>query len=937
MQGQIKKNIGFAAILLLLLTALFSVFAVTADEEPTFTVEVKIVEGQDFGDYTIDPSSDSGKYTSGMSIKFTAIAKTGYVPTYEIEMNGDQANRTGVKNVERNSKLEKNISVTGNIVIYLTFSPKVYDVKFKTEITADGEVEWRASTVVPDKYTYGEPLSLPNPPDTTEYQFLGWSLSDKTKPDITGDFNLSPARGDGENTIELWAIYKPNQFKVTRLDKDIETGALIGSYEFMADFGNYIKADDTLLDLDENGNSAFREYQGYTYQNKTGSYNGNTVSVAGIVITRFYTPNQYRITYDPDGGSFLGGSGVSVTYNQAVPNLNAAALPTKSGYRFGGFWTRKDGYGIQYVDETGNGALWNIAENTTLYAYWIPETIHIDFSADLTAHATVKVKHDNTTYTYDGTPLSFAYGSEILIMIESDSGYKLVSWNGTSVEHTGKLEYTLTVPAEDQTLTGVVLPTCQNPDFRIDYRLETLTVDGSGRFELDTGNGTVTFSGGEKVSLSSYFGTTVWVRRCGDGTETAHSEWVECRLAARPAMPAPASSEEGGKVKQPTVGENSMLFELEDADAVDYEFAFRRYDSEGLIWQDSGNLTNLNAGTKYTFFIRVKATDTAPHGEEYSIQLTTLNEDYLKGKIEELRGKVQKTDGQNVSALIQSYVAKMEALPTGPNYQNEMEDLIRECEEKLGLARCKDKRIAEIEAQCEELRNGNLYNDAGKETLETLRTDAIAAICDAASVNGVDIACENFDEEVSQIPVRIDLTWLFVTLGAVILLQVIALVILLRRHAKYADRVKFARDGKELYGLTPVPFVALTAQFLPERSALVALLLGAVALILQVVIVILIFRTAAIAKRTKPHGQAQGTDGHMPAAPTEPLQESRADEDRTTEDVLFRPQLSVFRDDDAPSFEDDPSADGLQEEDWYDDHFEDETEPDTFESDDGKE
>ena len=928
MQRQIKKNIGLAAILLFLLTALFSVFAATADEESTFTVQVKVVKGGEFGEYTIEPASESGSYTSGTGIKFTATAKTGYVPTYEIETNGDWDNRTAVKNVERNSKLEKDISVTGNIVIYLTFSPKVYDVKFKTEITADKEVEWLASTTVPDKYTYGEPLSLPNPPDTTEYKFLGWSLTDKTKPDITGDFTLSPARGDGENEIELWAIYKPNQFKVTRLDKDIRTGTVIGSYEFEADFGSYIKADENLLDSDGNGNFVFREYPGYTYQNKTGNYDGNTVSVAGIVITRYYTPNQYQITYDVAGGTFTGSTGIEVTYNQQVPNLSTSALPTKSGYRFGGFWTRKDGYGTQYVDENGNGAFWNIADDTTLYAYWIPETIDISFPADLTAHATVTVRQGNSTYVYDGTPLPFAYGTEISITIETETGYKLVSWNGNKVDHTAKAEFTYTIPAENQTLSGLALPVCSVPVFRVDYAQEFLIVDGNGNFELDFGSGKLSFVGGEKISLEQLFGKELRVRRLGDGISTSHSEWADCRLAKRPAAPMPV--EDGGKIKKPTVGEDSMLFELTDADTVAYEFAYRRFETEELIWQDAGNLTDLNAGTKYVFFIRVKATDSAPHGEEYSVSLTTLKENYLKGKIEELRGRIRKDDGQNVKDLIQSYIAKMEALPTGPEYQNKMDALIEECDERLSLARYKDARITEIETRCTELRNDGLYNDAGLETMETLRTSAIAEICDAASKSGVDTAVEEFNAEVAKIPVRIDLTWLFVTLGTVILLQAIALFILLRRHAKYADRVKYVRDGKTVYGLAPLPVLALTARFLPEKSALAALLMGVVALALQIVLVVLIFRTAAIAKKSKTHGTVGGTD----SGATVGSDEKKPDGEPTTDAFAFEPQVSVFRDDDPPSFERDSSAEGLQEEDWYDENFEDDSSADTFEADD---
>ncbi|HBF14457.1 MAG TPA: hypothetical protein DDW30_01995 [Clostridiales bacterium] len=933
MQGRIgtKYKIGLAAVLLLLAAVLLPMLIANADE-PTYTVVVKITDGQEeFGEYLIEPAAASGSYATGTSITFTATAtRMGYVPSYTVEKNGKITEE--YINEDMLSKLENDISVDANIVIYLSFKPKVYNLNYKSTITKDGTPGWEPGTVRPKTYTYGDSLMLPVLPDTTEYKFLGWSITDMENPEfkIKDEFKLSPAR-DGKE-ITLWAIYKANQFKVTRLDRDFQTGKIIGSYEFMADFKEYVKADGTLLDKDKNGNLFFREYSGYTYQDKSDYYDGGTVSVAGVTITRYYIPNEYKITYDADGGSFSGSSVLAI-FNQNIPNLNATELPTKPGYQFGGFWTRKDGYGVQYVDKDGKGALWDIAEDTTLYALWVPQSISIRFSSELTAHATITVKQGNNTYTYDGTPLSFAFDSEITITIETEAGYKLVKWNGNTVEHTAKAEYTYRIPAESQELTGLALPTCEAPVFRVDYKQETLIADGSSSFELIAGDSTIRFAGGEKVSLEQLFGMEIKVRRLGDGTATSHSEWVSLQLASRPAAPTPA--EAGGKVKTPTVGESSMLFELDDADTVGYEFAFRRFDGDTLNWQEAGELTNLNAGTKYTFYIRVKATDTAPHGEEYSVSLTTLNENYLKAKMEELRGRIQKDDGQNVKDLIQSYIAKMEALPTGPDYQNKMDALIAECDERLPLARYKDQRIAEIEARCEELRNGGLYNDAGKETLESLRATAVADICDAASKSGVDIAAEEFDTEVAKIPVRIDLTWLFVTLGTVILLQVIALVILLRRHAKYADRVKYVRDGKTVYGLAPLPALALTAQFLPEKSALVALLLGVVALVLQIVLVVLIFRTAAIAKKGSPR-KADSTDGGINGgAPSARTDSADPTESEPTADAFaYRPQVSVFHDDDSPSFEGDSSADGLQEEDWYDENFEDDSSADTFESDD---
>ena len=113
------------------------------------------------------------------------------------------------------------------------------------------------------------------------------------------------------------------------------------------------------------------------------------------------------------------------------------------------------------------------------------------------------------------------------------------------------------------------------------------------------------------------------------------------------------------------------------------------------------------------------------------------------------------------------------------------------------------------------------------------------------------------------------------------------------------------------------------------------------ALVLQIVIVVLIFRTAAIAKKGHAHGTAEKNDGNNDGGADRYAQTAQAgaeekpsETEPTADAFAYRPQVSVFRDDDAPSFENDNSAEGLQEEDWYDENFEDDSSADTFESDD---
>ncbi|MDD6272092.1 MAG: InlB B-repeat-containing protein [bacterium] len=107
-----------------------------------------------------------------------------------------------------------------------------------------------------------------------------------------------------------------------------------------------------------------------------------------------WTANKYTITFDKQFGS--GGTTIiAATYNSAMPTIT---LPTRTGYKFAGYYTEKGGVGTKYYNADGTSAnKWNITSDTTLYAYWIPNKLNIVFNAN---GATIKneVELDGTKY-----------------------------------------------------------------------------------------------------------------------------------------------------------------------------------------------------------------------------------------------------------------------------------------------------------------------------------------------------------------------------------------------------------------------------------------------------------------------------------------------------------------------------------------------------------
>ena len=105
--------------------------------------------------------------------------------------------------------------------------------------------------------------------------------------------------------------------------------------------------------------------------NLSASYTAN----ADATLYPFWTANTYTITFDRQSGSG-GTTSVMATYGQAMP---AIAVPMRTGYTFGGYYTSTDGSGTQYYTSSGASARsWDKTSATTLYAKWteVPATTY---------------------------------------------------------------------------------------------------------------------------------------------------------------------------------------------------------------------------------------------------------------------------------------------------------------------------------------------------------------------------------------------------------------------------------------------------------------------------------------------------------------------------------------------------------------------------------
>ncbi|MBR7090850.1 MAG: leucine-rich repeat protein, partial [Clostridia bacterium] len=82
--------------------------------------------------------------------------------------------------------------------------------------------------------------------------------------------------------------------------------------------------------------------------------------------------DKFALTLDFTGGTMQDVEGTSTTIDAYLnAQLDAVTVPTKTGYRFDGYFTQATA-GDRYYNADGTGyRVWNIGEATTLYAQWI--------------------------------------------------------------------------------------------------------------------------------------------------------------------------------------------------------------------------------------------------------------------------------------------------------------------------------------------------------------------------------------------------------------------------------------------------------------------------------------------------------------------------------------------------------------------------------------
>lgn len=640
-------------------------------------------------------------------------------------------------------------------IVYRLYAPLEYVLEFVSGY--EGDIIFPAGIVKPEKHIYNAKTLIPDP-IRTGYVFQGWTVtvikngvenSFITSKGLTIDDLDEAYAGDQNTKIKLTAIWVSDEYTV---HIDLNTGAEGDQYKY-----------DEKYVYDKGLTVVDPIRPGYTFIGWL--INGGTEPQSGVLVpftyaneitlTAQWKANEYTVTLDGVGATKPGTASFKVTFDSPLA-LDGLILPEKEGHKFLGLATAD---GVFYIDAAGKSlvSVWDIPENTTLYAKW--EVL----SYKVTVNATNAEIYLNDIL-YQGNPIEFPYGTTVNVLIKTANTHKVTSWEGNAVGHTHSFTASFVLGAADVELDAVVLPMIASPAFRVDYVAEQFTTAETlpnGNYQIKCGSetlkirvtGGVIYVNDVKVTAitipESFFGKSVEFMTFGDGTTNADSDTATVTLAARPELPE--QNKHIGSIYPSDIDSIAVERNPNSAYTYEYEFAVAlNADGTGLTWKSFSELANpkenvyllegLNPGTIYYVYVRVKASDgNYPHGLVNMSQQSTFFTDYLNKKIDDLQKLIEDGDGDIVRALVAKAIEDAKALPKpSATFYEDLEGIYNRVLAAVPFARQQDTRIAELRALRDSLIATDEFSSESNNKLNDICSTAVSSITAAKTGDEVE-------------------------------------------------------------------------------------------------------------------------------------------------------------------------------------------------------
>ncbi|MBR3116283.1 MAG: InlB B-repeat-containing protein [Bacilli bacterium] len=408
----------------------------------TFTANYEVIP------YTITYDLDGGSLAEGVTNPTEYNVET---PTFTLnnptKRGYDFAGWTGTNLTEPTKTVTVEQGTMGNLSYKATYTPKKYSIEY-SGLTEEEEAALRN----PEEYTIEtETITLANPSNRVDGDgdlseiFVGWTGTDLPNNTI----NVTIPKGSiGDREFEAHFIAAdPEIYPITY---DLKNGSLA---EGETNPDSYTKHTDTFT-LNNPSKNGY-EFNGWTGTDLVAITNPVTIEKGSRGERSYeahYTPINYRIEYNLDGGSLAEGAINPTEYNIETPTFTLYN-PSKLGYRFIG-WVGTD---VQTPSDSVTIAQGSTGNRSYTAQY---EKIKYTITYDLAGGSLAEGVSNPVEYYVDSNPITLNNPSK--------EAYDFVGWTGTGLSDT---THDVTIPTGsigDRHYTAVFTPTV----YHITYDLE---------------------------------------------------------------------------------------------------------------------------------------------------------------------------------------------------------------------------------------------------------------------------------------------------------------------------------------------------------------------------------------------------------------------------------------------------------------------------------
>ena len=281
-----------------------------------------------------------------------------------------------------------NLMPDTDITVYAQWERSSSEVTFK---------DWNGTVIDRQEILLGANATPPQAPERAGYTFIGW---DKPMANI-------------QDHTEVTAQYSINGYLLTL---DGNGGTLEGSpkKEVVISFDQSF--DQILKDGKDLVERPGYQFDGW-YTSASGgsiySYSGNQMPSINVTVYAHWSPNTYKVTFDPDHVRWT--EGVFKEEHTFDSGLGTLPTPEIYGWKFNGWWTGRNGSGAKLTSHSMVEP-----KDVVYYGNWSPLTYEVHFLSKVEQPEGESVKTFTVDHTYDQ-----AFGT---LPEPEEKGYTFTGW-----------------------------------------------------------------------------------------------------------------------------------------------------------------------------------------------------------------------------------------------------------------------------------------------------------------------------------------------------------------------------------------------------------------------------------------------------------------------------------------------------------------------------